>query len=522
MNSSLKQRLGIFAAICVVAVLFLYPTISVISKKLSGEEVSASEILNTNWISKPLALGLDLSGGVHLVYEVLAKEAVKSRMQAEAMSIRSELRDQKVPILKAVVNESDEIEFTLASERSLEKARQSIEQGRKLIFKSQDIVEGKPILRYGITEAEAYQIEDAAVSQAVESLRNRVDQFGVSEPLIQRVGSRRINLQMPGVKDIEAVKKVVGRVAKLEFRFLPRPGSGAGTVNLKDKSGALIPVEDIVQLTGAAVADARSGFADGQIEVNLTLTADGGRQFAKITGENVGRNLAIILDGVVYSSPVIRDRISGGSCSISGSFTLEEARQLSVVLRAGALPAPLKILEERSVGPTLGAESIRKGLMSMMIGFVAILIFMVGYYRKAGIVAGGTLLLNIFFILAALSAFGATLTLPGLAGIVLTVGMAVDANVLIYERIKEELAVGAGRDVAVNAGFEKALTAILDSNITTLLSGVIMYMMGSGPIKGFAVTLCVGILTTIFCATYVARLGFDTWSLKGARRGLSI
>lgn len=521
MNADIKRRVASLIAVLVVALLFLYPTLSVVSKKLAGEEVSSAEQIGGDWISRPISLGLDLSGGVHLVYEVLAAEAVTGRLQTEASSLRAELRAEKVPVTRAAVTERNEIEFVLLSDRLLDKAREVIKENSRLEFRGSESEKGKVILRYGISETEIDSIEDTAVAQAVETLRNRVDQFGVAEPLIQRVGTRRINLQMPGVKDIEAVKQVVGKVAKLEFRFLPRPGTDAGRITLKDKEGNPVVVEDVVQLTGAAVEDARVSFLDAELEVGLTLTTQGGRQFAKITGDNVGRNLAIILDGVVYSSPTIRERISGGRCSISGGFQMEEAKQLAIVLRAGALPAPLKVLEERTVGPTLGAESIRKGVVAILAGFALVLLFMVVYYRKSGLVASAILVLNVVLVLAALSAFGATLTLPGLAGLALTVGMAVDANVIIFERIREEIRVGASRDAAVDSGFGKALSAIIDSNLTTLLAGVILYYFGSGPVRGFAVTLSVGILTTIFCATFVARLAFDALELKG-NKGLSI
>jgi preprotein translocase subunit SecD len=521
MNADVKRRIAILAAVFVTALLFLYPTISVITKKITGTEITAEDLIGGGWISRPISLGLDLSGGVHLVYEVVAREAVTARLQSEATSLRSELRREKVPVTRAVVNSKNEIEITLLTDRTLEKAKKIIQENSRLEYRGIDSESGRVKIRYGISEQEVQSIEDTAVSQAVETLRNRVDQFGVSEPLIQRVGTRRINLQMPGVKDIEAVKQVVGKVAKLEFRFLPRTGSTDGTITIKDKEGSPVQVEDVVQLTGAAVEDARVSFLDAELEVGLTLTAEGGRQFAKLTGDNVGRNLAIILDGVLYSSPVIRERISGGRCSISGGFRMDEAKQLAVVLRAGALPAPLEVLEERTVGPTLGAESIRRGVIAIVIGFILILVFMALYYRKCGVVAAVILALNILFVLAALSAFGATLTLPGLAGLALTVGMAVDANVIIFERIREEVDNGSSRDAAVDSGFGKAFSAIIDSNVTTLLVGLILYYFGSGPIRGFAVTLCIGILTTIFCATFVARLAFDAFELR-SKDGISI
>jgi preprotein translocase subunit SecD len=275
-------------------------------------------------------------------------------------------------------------------------------------------------------------------------------------------------------------------------------------------------------MTGDAVKTAFWSSPAGQVEVMLNLTPDGARTFGRITSENVGRNLAIILDGVVYSSPVIRDAITGGQASISGGFTVAEANELAIVLRAGALPAPLVVMEERTVGPSLGKESIEKGVFAILIGSLAVFLCMAVYYRKAGLVANGTLILNILFVVALLSAFGATLTLPGLAGLALTVGMAVDSNVIIFERIRDELRNGASRDAAVHGGFDKAYSAIFDSNLTTFLSAMILYYFGTGPVRGFAVTLSIGVITTVFCAVFVSRLAFDTWKLKSGERALSI
>ena len=345
----------------------------------------------------------------------------------------------------------------------------------------------------------------------------------MAEPLIQKTGIDRILLQMPGVQDIEAVKAIVGKVAKLEFRLLPVDANSRDTIQLKDRSNFPVRVEDQVQMTGDSIEDARVSFdQNGQIEVSLTFGPDGARSFGNVTSASVNRSLAIILDGVVYSSPNINEPILGGRCSISGGFTVDEAKQLALVLRAGALPAPLKVLEERTVGPTLGAESIRKGFVAIIAGFLAIFVFMIAWYKKSGLVAAFILLVNIIFVFAALSAFGATLTLPGLAGLALTVGMAVDANVLSFERIKEELRIGSSRDVAVEAGFSKALSAILDSNFTTLLASFILIYFGSGPVRGFAVILSIGVLTTIFCATFVARVAFDLFKLKNSKQELSI
>ncbi len=523
MNSSIKNRAIIFFAVFLLAALFLVPTVASMFRNISGEGPAGEDSIINKWFSKPISLGLDLSGGVHLVYQVVTEEAVTARLQTAAASFRSELRTEKIAVTKARVAPGNLLEIDLLSSRHLEKAKElMITSNRGYELVSDEQVGTGAKLVYKINEAEQVKIKDSAVNQAIETLRARVDQFGVAEPLIQKVGTDRILLQMPGIQDIEAVKKVVGKIAKLEFRLLPASGASGDSVTLKDREGAPIPVEDTVQMTGESIDNATVGFdQNGRIEVMLSLNSDGAKSFASITGTNVGRNLAIILDGVVYSSPNINERIAGGRCSITGGFKLEEAKDLALVLRAGALPAPLKVLEERTVGPSLGADSIRSGIFAILIGFCAILGFMVVYYKKSGFVASVILLINLFLILGALSAFGATLTLPGLAGLALTIGMAVDANIISFERIKDEMRNGSDRDASVSEGFAKALSAILDSNFTTLLAGVILFYFGTGPIRGFAVTLSIGVLSTVFCATFVAQLAFDYFSLKN-NKGLSI
>jgi preprotein translocase subunit SecD len=477
-----------------------------------------------DWPTRPLALGLDISGGVHLVYGVQSSEAVKSRVQSLLSAMRSKLREKKIAVAQASIGADNSVSLTLLSETFVEQAKAVVaEVAPDLAFSNSQSQDGRAVLNWNVTPQVAARIEREAIEQAVETLRNRVDQFGVAEPLIQRSGENRIILQMPGVSDVNSVKKVVGSVAKLEFRLVPGArDTGGTTVTLKDQAGQPVTVEDPALMTGDAVDDARVDFdSQGQVEVALRMTSAGADDFARITSENIGRQLAIVLDGVVYSAPVIRSAITGGNASITGGFSTEEARRLKVVLKAGALPAPLTVLEERTVGPTLGFESVKKGVIAMGVGFAGIALFMMFYYCKAGVVAVVTLLLNALLMVACLSLFGATLTLPGLAGLALTIGMAVDSNVIIFERIRDELRTGASRDLAVHTGFDKAFGAIFDANITTLLAGGILYLFGTGPIRGFAVTLSIGIATTMFCAVFVARTFFDRFELKG-KQGLSI
>lgn len=514
MTGDLKRRLIILALVLLAAVLFLGPT-------------AAPKLFPENWLSKPISLGLDLEGGTYLVYEIADNQAVSNRMQGIANVLRSDLRKSEsgsLPVLRAAVNANSEIELTLLREESADKVREAVlKLYPNLEFLGTKPAEGtRAIVSFGLKDGQRDKIEREAVTQAVETLRNRVDQFGVAEPLIQKIGTKRILLQMPGVSDSAGVKRIVGSVAQLEFRLIPDGSTDKYTKEVTNRDGSKINVEDLVLMSGDAIDSASMSIMDGKVEVQLTMTSDGAKLFQRITRENVGRKLAIILDDVVYSAPNINEEISGGRASISGGFTVEEARELAVVLRSGAMPARLDVMEERFVGPTLGQESITKGINAIVVGFLAIVLFMVVYYKKSGLVAVFSLLVNVLLLLAALSAFGATLTLPGLAGLALTVGMAVDANVIIYERIRDELRNGAGRDAAVVGGFEKALSGILDSNITTLLAGLILYNFGTGPIRGFAVTLSIGILTTIFCAVFVSRLMFDVLPLKGSRTALSI
>jgi preprotein translocase subunit SecD len=388
-------------------------------------------------------------------------------------------------------------------------------------------------LRYRYLQVEVDNIRQFAVDQALETIRNRVDEFGVSEPTIQRTGANGVLVQLPGVQDPERAKRLIGRTAQLEFRMvLDDAGSPEGMtltgqeVDPVTRIGREISytVERTVAMTGDVIADARH--RPGQLGdlpyVELTLNSRGAKIFERITAENVGRRLAIVLDGRVQSAPRINERIGGGRAVITGNFSLDEARDLAIVLRAGALPAPVSIAEERTVGPSLGRDSIASGLRSFVLGAALVLLFMLLYYRVAGLIADVALALNVLVLLGAMAAFQATLTLPGIAGIVLTMGMAVDANVLINERIREELRQGRTPRAALEAGYSRALPAILDSNITTFLAGLVLFQFGSGPIKGFALTLCVGIMTTVFSAVFASHVMHEGVLARRSGASLSI
>ena len=380
-----------------------------------------------------------------------------------------------------------------------------------------------------------------AIDQALEIIRNRVDQFGVSEPEITLQGIDQILVQLPGIRDPERAINLIGKTALLEFKLLDEEGNidealkgpiPEGDLLLYQKSadpqtGAIRKIPFLLKektlMTGGFIKDARVAFDQfHEPYVALEFTDDGAKLFEHITGTNVKKRLAIILDNNVYSAPVIQEKIAGGRAQITGRFDMKEAGDLAIVLRSGALPAPVKILEQRTVGPSLGQDSIHQGIISTLISAALVVLFMIFYYKVSGVVADIALVLNIVLTLAALALFRATLTLPGIAGLVLSVGMAVDANILIHERIKEELSFGKTVRAAIDQGYHRAFSAIIDSNLTTLIAGVLLYQFGTGPVKGFAVTLSIGILANIFTAVYITRVIFDYISLQPGVKRLSI
>lgn len=383
--------------------------------------------------------------------------------------------------------------------------------------------------------------KEDAINTVQEIIRNRVDEFGVAEPSIQREGIDRIIVQLPGVKDPDRALSLIGKTAHLEFRMVDE---GVTPENIKEnkipeydellkmrgKSSTGKPsTEKVVlkkesKITGADLVNAnvQIGGEWNEPYVELEFSEEGAKKFSDLTGENVNKRLAIVLDGVVHSAPVIRERIPSGRAQISGSFTMDEAKDLSIVLRAGALPAPVRIAENRIVGPSLGKDSIQKGILASLIGLALVIIFIIVYYLGSGLIAVTALILNIIILLASLAVFKATLTLPGIAGIILTIGMAVDANVLIYERIREELRTGRTVTNAIDLGYEKAFTSIFDSNLTTLITAVVLYFFGTGPVKGFAVTLSLGIIISMFTAIMVTHEIYDTKLEMSTEKKISI
>jgi preprotein translocase subunit SecD len=478
-----------------------------------------------NWLTSlhalPMYLGLDLRGGVHFLLQVDMDAALTKRIDAIGGDLRTLLRDEKVRHagIRRVGN-SVEIRFRDAAERDA--ARAAIAQSTNdLQLEDRDDSDTPRLL--GTLSAQAVKtLQEFALKQNISTLNNRINELGVAEPVIQQQGADRIVVQLPGVQDVAKAKDILGRTATLEIRLVDdAPGrldealAGQvpfGTELYTERGGQPLLVKKQVVLTGDRLTDAQPGF-DGQTQepaVHLTLDAAGARIFRDVTRENVNKRMAILLiekgKGEVITAPVIRTEIAGGRVQISGAMTTTEATDIALLLRAGSLAAPMEIIEERTVGPSLGAENIDKGFNSTLWGFVAIAVFMIAYYMIFGLVSVLALSANLLLLVALLSMLQATLTLPGIAAIALTLGMAIDANVLINERIREELRNGSSPQAAITAGYDRAFDTILDSNITTLIAGVALLVFGSGPVRGFAVVHCLGILTSMFSAILVSRM----------------
>lgn len=510
MTSNQKKRALILLICVLISVVVLAP--------------SVIKTLPEAWPSRSVRLGLDLRGGTYLVLEVQTEEAVKSRLRAIGSEVKSEMRKEKIRVRPKVEGDRELVVHLIR-----ERGRDEVEQYMRAEYTQlvQVAEAGDPReLRYRLKEERAEEIKKTSVDQAIETIRNRVDAFGVAEPTIQRSQENRVIVQLPDVTDIDTVKRTIGKLARLEFRLVASgaPGEREDTVRRRQRRGGELELEEDIIMTGDVIDRAYVSInpQTNEAEVALALNSIGARLFERATSQYTGRDMAIVLDDIVQSAPRIRERIAGGHAVISGGFTADEAHLLAIVLRAGALPAPLEFKEERTVGSTLGADSIRKGFWSLAVGSAVVLLFTVFYYKRAGMVAVGCLMLNLVFLLTLLALFQATLTLPGIAGLVLTVGMAIDSNIIIFERIREELRSGSSPRAAIDGGFFKAHWTILDANITTLLSGIILYGFGSGPIRGFAVTLCLGIVTTLFTALFVTKLGFDVLNLRRSDNKLSI
>ena len=527
MFKSIRIRAAVTIVLCLAALVYLAPSLT------SDLPETWKKYLPTDRIH----LGLDLQGGMHLVLEVETAKAVESTLERTANDLKENLMENRVrfKLHERTKEKNPTFEFPdTASREAFDKILNN--QYPDLEVASSQTVEGKGLASLKIKDKRAAEIKKMAVEQSLETIRNRVDQFGISEPEIIPQGVDRIIVQLPGVKDPARAKNLIGRTALLEFKLVddehslddalkgnvPEGSVVANESRMDRASGRRSEIPLLLKnrtlMTGDALEEAKVQIGDrfGEPHVSLKFNAQGAKNFDRITAENVKKRLAIVLDGVIHSAPVIQERISGGQAQITGSFTMEEAADLAIVLRAGALPAPVIILEERTVGPSLGQDSIDKGTWASIIAGILILFFMIIYYRLTGIVADVALAMNMLLLLGVMVAFKATLTLPGIAGIVLTIGMAVDANVLINERIREELRLGKTPRAAIEAGYTKAFLTIFDSNVTTLVAALFLFGFGTGPVKGFAVTLTIGIVVSMFTAVFVTRIIFDhlVWNRK--------
>ncbi len=526
--NSLPWRVGVVLLVFVVSLVYALPSVPGIAESPLGRFLP----------DKKISLGLDLKGGIHLTLGVEVSKAVSNSLTQCGQDLRAEAQSEGIVVLRPRVVSGDVLEFTLPRGDQKDKLQEMLAKKFPQLNVAAPIAAEGGQLRYTsrFTDAHVKQLSEMALDQALRTIRNRIDQFGVSEPDIRKqAADNRIQVQLPGLSDTKRAIQLLGQTANLEFHLVrddvdpARPVLPTGTAvypmldKRADGAEKAIVLDKDVLLTGADVTDARPAFDKGnQAYVLLNFNSRGAAIFERITGENTGRRLAIVLDGKVYSAPNIRERIAGGRASITGGFSTAEAQDLAIVLRAGSLPAPVVVLEERTVGPSLGQESIDSGLKASLVGGLAVVLFMAVYYSLSGIIADLMLCFTMLILSAGMAAFGATLTLPGIAGIVLTIGMAVDANVLIYERIREELRRGLTPLASVKAGFERATMSITDSNLTTVIATAILYQFGTGPIRGFAVTLSLGIFASMFTAIFVARIVFEIWARKAGPKGLSI
>ncbi len=528
MAKNLRWRALLTAGVLLVSLIFLVPTFF---PDLPGWW---STMLPTD----RLRLGLDLKGGMHLVLGVQLDKAIEGKTERRGQELKNSFRKKRLRFSEVKREGLTDIVISYPTDASAPDLKNIIKE-----FIDFEISAEKPgEIRLHLRDAEQKAARQNAIDQGLKTIQNRVDGFGVSEAAIVRQGDDQMLVELPGIKDPKRATDLIGKTALLEFKMLDEehsvdealqgnvpPGSEILYERVEDKVTGRVTrkpflVKSQTMLTGDLLTNAKVEI-DSQFNrpyVGIEFSNTGAVIFEEVTGENIGKHMAIILDSNVYSAPVIKSRIAGGRAVIEGQFTNDEAHDLSVVLRAGALPAPVEILENRTVGPSLGADLIRQGLFSIIVSSLLVLSFMVVYYNLAGLVADFAVLLNIVIVLACLAAFKAALTMPGIAGLVLTVGMAVDANVLVNERIREELRIGRGVAAAVDAGYHRALSAIIDSNVTTIIAALVLWAEGTGPVRGFAVVLTIGLLSSMFTAVFVTRIIFDYFIFQRKIAKLSI
>jgi len=522
-------KIALIILVCLASVVLSVPSL-----------LPASEVAKwPAWLPKrQVSLGLDLRGGAHLLLEVDTSVVLRERLEALVDGTRNEFRQARIGYTNLGVSGGNSVVVRLRDQSQIEQAQQllvklalPVQSGStfgigatQTDLQVSTTADGQ--LRMTLSDVALKERARSAVSQSIEIVRRRIDQTGVSEPTIQRQGDDRILVQLPGIDDPERIKHLLGTTAKLAFRMVDTAANPAGGIappgtEILESDKPRVPgapverfvVKRKVEVAGDNLVDAQAGYdqRSGQPIVSFRFDTVGAKRFAEITQQAVGQPFAIVLDNKVLSAPVIREPILGGSGQISGNFSVTEANDLAVLLRAGALPAPLKVVEERTVGPDLGEDSIRAGLISIAVAAALVVVYMVLAYGLFGLFADVALVVNLFMTLAAMSLLQATLTLPGIAGLLLTLGMSVDANVLINERIREEVKQGKSPLSAMQAGFSRAFSTIFDANITTLIKMAILYALGSGSVKGFAVTISIGILTSMFTATVLVRLMMVTW-----------
>lgn len=556
MNKSLKWKIVFLLLTVVFSLATLLPSLTSNTPEWWHKYVA----------KEGLRLGLDLQGGMHLVLKVDLKKAVENTLDLAASDLKEGLAEKKITAVRTETGDRQKVRFTLPNTGALTTVKEVIADDFPNLDIEIQAEEGTfPRITLSLKKEEIDYINKNAVAQSLEIIRNRIDQFGVSEPVILRQGDDEIVVQLPGVKDPKRALSLIGQTAQLEFKLVSDdsgldPGQliseaiSAGQWRWEDSRKKLnlalqnrlpasteiyfekevdaktgqeknipILVKSQTMMTGDMVKNAqvRVGGNFNEPYVSLDLTGRGGRIFGQITEKNVNKRFAIILDEVVRSAPVIREKILGGSAQISGNFTYEEATDLAIVLRVGALPAPVSIIQNLTVGASLGQDSIDRGLLSGLVGTALVVLFMVFYYRFSGVIANLGLVLNILLLFAGLAAFGATLTMPGIAGIILSIGMAVDANVLIFERMREEFALGKSVKSGVEGGYDKALWTIIDSQVTTLITSLALFIFGTGPIKGFAVTLSLGVIFNLFSTLFGTRLVYDILYSKRRLKSLS-
>ena len=479
------------------------------------------------YFNKKVNLGLDLQGGSYLLLEIFTDPLLEDRLQDKVLPLKKLLKKNQISFNNFFVG-NGEIKFTISNNDN--------EKLKNFFFKKDKNELNPYIDKYNSYELDLsvdnnnakvffskygkLAINNAALKQSIEIVRRRIDDTGTKEPTILQRGAKRILVELPGLKDPDRIKKLLGKTAQLNFRFISDISTEFGSEKILSETGEELIVSKKIVMSGENLIDAQPRIDNQSNEpiVSFTLDRLGSQKFGRATTKNVGKRLAIVLDKKIISAPSVREPITGGSGTISGNFTFQEATDLALLLRSGALPTPLNIVEERTVGPDLGKDSIKSGAISLVVGFCLVIFFMIYKYRIFGIIANISLIANLLMLVGVLTVLEATLTLPGIAGIILTVGMAVDANVLIYERIKEELKTEKSIIHAFDIGYKKAKITVLDANITTLIAAVILFIFGSGPIKGFAVTLGIGIITTLYSAYFIAR-HLTSWIVLNKKDG---